>query len=246
MAGNDVFLYVVPSDADSDDVRLRDPSAASTPNFVLAATEAADAFSASVQDSFQLAAIEASDVVAAAVVGGLTLAMAATEAADTLAADVTLQAIGLVLAATEASDTVAADVSAAVSADFVLAASEGQDTAAADVTAVVTSQFFGMSGPSPEVLRRRVEHAERAVAEAIASKELAAAAKINVAREKWQGSEAARDTARALDAATRNLRAVRADLLAAQTSLAMTLAEQMAAELAEEDDDEDSLFLLAA
>jgi len=31
MAGNDVFLYSVPSDADRDDVRLRNPNAAATP-----------------------------------------------------------------------------------------------------------------------------------------------------------------------------------------------------------------------
>lgn len=117
MAGNDVFLYSVPSDADNDDVRLRDPTTSAGAGVItvsLSATEAQDTFAGT-----------------ADLVVGLTLT--ATEAQDTFAGTVGLVA-AVSLSVTEAQDVFAGTVGlvAAVS----LAATEAQDTASGTAEAV--------------------------------------------------------------------------------------------------------------
>ena len=90
MAGNDIFLFSVPSDTDQDDVRLRDPTTLGATALNLAATEAADIAAFNVQEGFVLTATEAADIAAFSVQEGFRLA--ATEAADVAAFGVTAAA----------------------------------------------------------------------------------------------------------------------------------------------------------
>lgn len=111
MAGNDVFLYQVPSDTDADDVRLRDPALAANAGVSasLAVTEAADTLSSSAQVKLQgtESSTEQADTLVSAAALKLQGAVAATESANSLtaSAQVKLQAT---LASTEQPDTLSA------------------------------------------------------------------------------------------------------------------------------------------
>lgn len=87
--------------------------AGTTSDFNLAATEAADTFTATVQagDALALAATEQADTFAATMVAGQVLALAATEAADTFSGTLALVSFDLDLAATEAADIFAGEIS---------------------------------------------------------------------------------------------------------------------------------------
>ena len=141
MAGNDAFLFIVPSDTDNDDVRLRNPNilavvltlaateAADTfagiliqgGTLFLAATEAADVAALGVQEGYQLAATEAADVALFSVAGGIRLE--AVEASDTFAG-VLSEGSTLFLSATEAADVALFSVQGGMA----LAAIEAPDT----------------------------------------------------------------------------------------------------------------------
>lgn len=166
MAGaHDVFLYSVPSDADSDDVRLRDPTVAgagggaitgtasiteaddtlaATAVIALAATasitEAGDALASTAALALVATAspIEADDTLSATGAVALAAALAATEDGDTLAATGAL-ALAAVAAITEDADTLASAGVVAIAASAGI--TEGDDTL--DAAGVVTGAGAG-------------------------------------------------------------------------------------------------------
>ena len=110
MAGNDVFLSVVPSDANPADVRLVDPTGAALAiNGALSASETGDTLVASgvLAITGSLSVTEAGDTLTAAGVLAITGTLSITEAPD-VATSAGALAITGATTATEAPDTLAA------------------------------------------------------------------------------------------------------------------------------------------
>ena len=120
MAGNDVYLKSVPTDTDSDDVRLTDPTnpVSSVITGTMAATEGADVFASAGSEIFTatLAATEGADIFAASGSEIIAGTLAATEGADVFAAAAS-QTITATLAATEGADTFEASATVSDNAD---------------------------------------------------------------------------------------------------------------------------------
>jgi hypothetical protein len=122
--------------------------------FVLAATEQPDVASFNVQEGFRLSATEAADAAAFTLVEGANLTLAATEGADIIA--FTIQE-GFRLSATEAADV--AVVALLEGGNLALAAVEAGDVAAFDMAAATAADFDLAAGEAADAVAFQLEPA---------------------------------------------------------------------------------------
>jgi hypothetical protein len=138
----DIYLYSVPSDADRDDVRLRDPTTIGGPAGPISGsasiTEADDTLAATATLALSATASisEAGDALSSAAALAIVATSSQTEADDTVASTAVV-AINATLAATEAADTLASASALAIAANANIA--EADDATAAAATLLVSA-----------------------------------------------------------------------------------------------------------